>query len=123
MVLEMLVRNEAIKLGIIDADHPEAAFGRLVNVIRQWVILDRADFTLSVFKRIESTPEILALYERALVPAPDQPAARRKQAVNQRLGRFCKSLTGWDSDEQVPVEKGSVGLIRRYTRLKPRQAH
>jgi hypothetical protein len=119
MVLEMLVRKEALEQGLIDTGHPEAAFGRLIETIRGWALPAQADFTLSVFKRIESTPDTMALYEQAIVPLQAQRADKRKQAVNQRLGRFCKSLIGWESDEQIPVEKSSVGLIRRYTRLKP----
>jgi len=119
MVLEMLICKEAIEMGIIGADHPETAFGSLISVIEGWAIPAHEDFTLRVFERIASTPDIFRLWEQAVTPLPGQRADKRKQSVNQRLGRFCKRLIGWESAEEVQLGKGSIGLIRSYTRLKP----
>jgi hypothetical protein len=118
-VLEMLIRKEAIETGIIGADHPEAAFWYLVNVIKGWAIPAHEDFTRRVFEHIDSTPDALRLWEQAVTPLPGQRADKRKQWVNQRLGRFCKRLIGWESAEEVQLGKGSVALIQSFTRLKP----
>jgi hypothetical protein len=119
MVLESLIRKEAIKTGLIGHDHPETAFGDLIEVVEGWAIPAHADFTLSVFERIESTPEALRLWEKAVAPLPGQNADKRRQSINQRLGRFCKRLIRWESTEEIQLGKGSVGLIKSYTRLKP----
>ena len=119
MVLENLIRKEAITTGIIGAEHPEKAFGDLIEVVEGWAIPAHADFTLHVFKRIESMPEVLRLWEKAVAPSPGQRADKRRQSVNQRLGRFCKRLIRWESAEEIQLGKGSVGLIKSYTRLKP----
>jgi hypothetical protein len=119
MVLEMLIRQEAINLGIIGVDHPETAFCNLINEVKGWAIPAHEDFTLRVFERIDSTPDVLRLWEQAVEPLPGQRADKRKQSVNQRLGRFCKRLIGWESGEEVQLGKGGIKLIRSYTRLKP----
>jgi len=118
MVLEMLIRKEAIEMKIIGADHPETAFWSLINKIEGWAIPAHEDFILRVFERIASTPDALRLWEQAIKPLPEQRADKRKQSVNQRLGRFCKRLIGWESAEQVQLGKGSIELIQSYTRLK-----
>ena len=120
MLLENLIRKEAISTGIIGDDHPEKAFGDLIAAVEGWSIPDHADFTLHVFERIDSTSEALRLYEKAIVPLPGQRADKRKRTVNQRLGRFCKRLIRWESAEEIQLGKGSsTALIRSYTRLKP----
>lgn len=119
MVLEMLVRKEAIAMGIIDADHPETAFSDLINAIRGWAIPAHEDFTLKVFERIDSTPDVLRLWEQAVTPLPGQRADTRRRYINQSLGRFCKRLIGWESAQEVQLGKGSTELIKSYTRLKP----
>jgi hypothetical protein len=119
MVLEMLIRKEAIEMRIIDANHPETAFWDLINAIEGWAIPAHEDFTLKVFERIASTPDVLRLWEQAVTPLPEQRADKRKRYVNQSLGRFCKRLIGWKSAEEVQLGKGSIGLIQSYTRLKP----
>ena len=70
MVLEMLIRKEAIAMGIIDADHPETAFLDLINTIKGWGIPAHEDFTLEVFERVESTPDVLRLWKQAVTPLP-----------------------------------------------------
>jgi hypothetical protein len=119
MVLEMLIRKEAIAMGIIDADHPETAFLDLINTIKGWGIPAHEDFTLEVFERVESTPDVLRLWKQAVTPLPGRRGDKRKRYVNQSLGRFCKRLIGWESAQEVQLGKGSVGLIQSYTRLKP----
>jgi hypothetical protein len=119
MVLEQLVRREARKTGVIIADHPEAAFESLLNTIQGLAVPAHRDFTLHVFKLIESTPDIKTRYDQATMPLPGQSADQRKWHVNQTIGRFCKRLCGWDSEEQTQVPKGECCLIKTYTRLKP----
>ncbi len=119
MVLENLIRKEAVETKIIGDDHPEKAFGDLITIVEGWAIPAHADFTLHVFERIDSTPEALRLWEKAVVPLPGQRADKRRRSVNQRLGRFCKRLIRWESAEEIQLGKGSTGLIRSYTRLKP----
>jgi len=119
MVLENLIRKEAIAMGIIGDDHPEKAFGDLITVVEGWTIPAHADFTLHVFERIASTPEVLRLWENAVAPLPGQRADKRKRSVNQRLGRFCKRLIRWESAEEIQLGKDSIKLIQSYTRLKP----
>jgi hypothetical protein len=112
MVVEMLITKEALERGILGADHPEAAFWSLINLVEGWAIPAQEDFTLRVFERIASTPEALRLWEQTT-------AENRKKGVNQKIGRFCKSLIGWESAEEIQLGRGSVGLIKSYTRLKP----
>ena len=83
MVLEMLIRKKAIEMGIIG---PSV----LVSHQRRPSVGDSAheDFTLRIFERIASTPDALRLWEQAVTPLPEQQADKRKQSVNQRLGRF-----------------------------------
>lgn len=119
MVLEMLIRKEATAMGIIGAGHPEAAFMYLIEAVEGWGMAAHEDFTLKVFERIKSTPDVMELWEGAITPLPGQRADKRKQYVNQRLGRFCKRLIGWESAEEVQLGKGSIDLISSYTRLKP----
>ena len=110
MVLENLIRKEAITTGIIGDEHPEKAFGDLIGVVEGWAIPAHADFTLHVFERIESMPEVLRLWEKAVAPLSGQRADKRRQSVNQRLGRFCKRL--------YSIERESFGLaISHTTRL------
>jgi hypothetical protein len=116
-MLEQLVRQEALNRSVINADHPEAALLSLYNTIEGWTT-DDPDFTLMVFKRIESTEEVRELYDRATIPLPGQLADRRKWHVHQSIGRFCKRLIGWESDEEIQLGKGESGLIKSYTRLK-----
>ena len=119
MVLGNLIRKEALAIGLIGDDHPEKAFEDLFAVVEGWAIPSHPDFTLHVFERIASTPEALRLYEKAVEPLQGQRADRRKRSVNQSLGRFCKRLTRWDSAEEIQLGKGTIGLIKSYTRLKP----
>ena len=112
MVVEMLITEDAIKRGILGADHPEAAFWSLVGLIERWAIPAQEDFTLQVFERIASTPEALRLWELAIMN-------NRKKGVNQKLGRFCKHFIGWESAEEVQLGRSSIGLIKSYTKLKP----
>jgi hypothetical protein len=122
MVLEMLVLKEAIDMGIIGPDHPETAYWHLVNLIEGWELPAHEDFTFHVFEKIASTPEALRLWEQAVTALPEQRADKRKQYVNQRLGRLCKRFIGWESAEEVQLGKESIGLIQSYTRLKPATA-
>jgi len=119
MVLENLIRKEAITTGIIGGDHPEKAYGDLTTVVEEWALPSHADFTLHVFDRIDSTIDVRRLWEKAVTPLPGQQADKRKHSVNQRLGRFCKRLCGWESAEEIQLGKGSTELIQSYTRLKP----
>ena len=119
VVLEDLVRKEAIRMGIIQTDHPEAALGELLEAIVQWGEPAHEDFTLRTFERIAATEEALRLWKRAITPLPGQRADKRRQSVNQRLGRFCKRLAGWESAEEKQLGTGSISLIRSFTRLKP----
>ena len=118
MFLEMLIFREAIAMKVVAADHQEAAFWRLISEIEGWAIPAQEDFTRKVFERIASEPTALRLWEQAVTPMPGQPADKRKQYINQRLGRFCKRLIGWESAEEVQLGKGSIGLISSFTRLK-----
>ena len=118
MFLEMLIFKEAIAMKVVGAAHRGAAFWRLINEIEGWSIPAQEDFTRKVFERIASEPTTLRLWEQAVVSLTGQPEDKRKQYVNQRLGRFCKRLIGWESAEEVQLGKGSIGLISSFTRLK-----
>src|SRR5579859_8020423 len=85
MVLETLVLKEALDMGIVGSHHPEIAFLNLINAIKGWSIQANENFTLNVFERIDSTPEVRRLWEEAVTPLPGQRADKRKQFVNQRL--------------------------------------
>lgn len=91
----------------------------LVNEIKQVAPPEHPDFTCQVFERIKSTPELKQLDDKATTPLPSQSADKRRQYVNQCIGRFCKRLIGWQSDEEVALAKDRGGLIKSYTRLKP----
>jgi hypothetical protein len=119
MVIETLVLKEAIEMGVIGANHPETAFWYLINLIEEWALPAQEDYTFLVFKEIASSPDALRLWEQAVTPLPNQRADKRKQYVNQRLGRFCKRFIGWESAEEIQLGKGSINLIQSYTRLKP----
>lgn len=119
MMIEQLIRQAAVISGFIRPDHPEAAYAELANKIALAAPPEHADFTCQVFELIKSTPDLKQLYEQATKPLPSQSAEKRKLYVNQCLGRFCKKFIGWESDEEVTLPKGRVGLIKGYTRLKP----
>jgi hypothetical protein len=112
MVVEMLVIKEAMEKGILGADHPEAAFWSLVTVVEGWAIPAQEHYTREVFSRINSTPEARRLWEQATI-------GKRMKGVNQKLGRFCKFLTGWESAGQVQIRRDSGGLITSYSKLAP----
>jgi len=119
--LEQLVRKAALEARLIDKDHQEAALANLFDEIEVWKLstslLPNADFTLQVFERIGASQSVRARYDLAKTPLPGLSAEKRRKYVNQSIGRFCKRLIGWESDEEVPVAKDS--LIKSYTRLKP----
>jgi hypothetical protein len=119
VMLEQLIRKEAVESGVISPGHPEAAFSELVNEIKQVAPPEHPDFTCQVFEQVKSTPELKELYDKAITPLPSQSADKRRQYVNQCIGRFCKRLIGWQSDEEVTLAKDHGGLIKSYTRLKP----
>jgi hypothetical protein len=119
MMIEQLIRKEAIETGVISTEHPEAAYSELVNEITKVAPPEHPDFTFQVLEQIKSTPELKELYDKAATPLPSQSADKRRQYVNQSLGRFCKRLIGWESDVEVTLAKDHGGLIKSYTRLKP----
>jgi hypothetical protein len=119
MMIEQLIRQAAVASGIINPDHPEAAYAELVNKIARVAPPEHPDFTCQVFEQIKATPDLKQLYDQAITPLPSQSADKRKLYVNQCLGRFCKKFIGWESDEEVTLAKDRVGLIKGYTRLKP----
>ncbi len=119
MMIEQLIRQAAVESGIINPDHPEAAYAELVNKITRVAPPEHPDFTCKVFEQIKSTPDLRQLYDQAITPLPSQSADKRKLYVNQCLGRFCKKFIGWESDQEVTLAKDRVGLIKGYTRLKP----
>ena len=119
MVLERLVIKEAEKSHLIGEKHPETAFWELISMIEGWPLPADKDYTLQVFQKIESTKEALYLYNLAIEPMPGMRADKRKQSVNQRLGRFCGHKYGWETDREVEVDDMICSLIRTYTRVKP----
>lgn len=69
------------------------------------------DVTLHVFQAIEANPTYLRLYEALVGDA--------RSAVNARIGKLIKDLTGREADKARHVPKGASSLIKRYMRFKP----
>jgi hypothetical protein len=122
MVLEILVLKAAQEEGIIGEGHPEIAFWQLISMIDGWNLPAHENYTLNVFLKIENLKEAKELWENAIKPDSGKQEDKRKQAVNQRIGRFCGQKYGWDADKEIQLEKGKCEIIQSYTRLKPPSA-
>lgn len=118
MVLEMLVLKVAIDMNIIMKDSPNHALFELFEKIDSFDISPQSDYTLKVFEQIMNT-DAINLWKLSTFPDKDKTANKRKQFVNQRIGRFCKKKIGRDSDVEVTLPKNSKYIIKGYTKLKP----
>ena len=117
MVLEMLILKEAINMDILVKGSPDFALYELFNRIDNFNLPAEEKYTFNTFEEIKNT-DALSLYTLAVTPVEGERADKRKQFVNQRIGRFCKKKIGWESDEEVTLPKGSNSLIKGYTKLR-----
>jgi hypothetical protein len=121
-LVERLIVTEAIRVGLMNESHPSACLIRLLDLVAMEV--DRIganatpDLTRAIAEWIPTNPDAGAAYRGALVPVGTTPE-RRRQFVNQRLGRFVKEHSGRVSGEEVTLPRDAGLIIKGYTRLYP----
>ena len=116
MVLETLILKEAIDMGIVVQGSPDFALFELFDRIDNFNLPPEEDYTFNTFEKIRNS-DALRFYNLAVTPLDGERADKRKQFVNQRIGRFCKKKIGWESGDEVTLPKGSDALIKGYTKL------
>ena len=130
--LDVLVRDRAKTLGlgynnvIIIALHQmfnldQDPMSQLMYSLRIWLMkkYNRINFppdvTLEVFRTIQQTPKLLALYNE-VVASIDGP--RAQATLNRRIGQAVSQLLQAEVTERK-VEATGCSLIKGYSRLTP----
>ncbi len=123
MMIERLVLEEAKRLGLVQPNNPTASLHDLLNWVNglymAGTVVANPHFTRIVFEHLQADPVGLQFWMHATTPLPGEKAAKRRQYVNARVGKYCKALIGWKSDKEVVLPKNAGLLIKGYTQLRP----